>query len=102
MKYGLKDEILEKIIIQCLLNKEIKDVILYGSRAIGNYKTGSDIDLTLIGENLSLKDIFKLEEYLDTLNLPYKFDVSIFGQIDNENLKKHINDFGISILQAKL
>jgi len=97
MKHGLKDETLEQIIVQCSLNKEIENVILYGSRAIGNYKNGSDIDLTLFGNNLSLQDIFKLEENLETLNLPYKFDISIFGQIENENLKKHIQDFGISI-----
>jgi len=97
MKHGLKDEILEQIIVQCSLNKEIENVILHGSRAIGNYKNGSDIDLTLFGNNLSLQDIFKLEENLETLNLPYKFDISIFGQIENENLKKHIQDFGISI-----
>ena len=32
---------------------EIDQVILYGSRAKGNYKPGSDIDLTLIGSSIT-------------------------------------------------
>ncbi len=97
MKYGLKDKVFEQIVAQCSLNKEITGVILYGSRALGTYKNGSDIDLALLGNNLTLRDTFKLEEDLERLDLPYKFDISIYKQIDNEALKKHINDFGISI-----
>jgi hypothetical protein len=53
-------------------------VILYGSRAKGNYKDGSDIDITLIGKNLKLKTVYETQEALEELNLPYIFDISIF------------------------
>jgi restriction endonuclease S subunit len=65
-------------------------VILYGSRAKGNYKDGSDIDITLLGKQLTLKTVYALEEALDELYLPYTFDISIFTQIDNDDLIKHI------------
>ena len=72
----------------------IEKVILYGSRAKGNYKTGSDIDITLLGDGLNLKTIYAIEDELDELYLPYSFDISIFSQIDNENLIEHINRIG--------
>jgi predicted nucleotidyltransferase len=70
--------------------KYLEKVILYGSRAKGNYKDGSDIDITLLGKQLTLKTVCALEEALDELYLPYTFDISIFTQIDNDDLIKHI------------
>jgi predicted nucleotidyltransferase len=49
MTYGLKDTAVEQI--QQVLSDypDVQEAILYGSRAMGNYEPGSDIDLTLIG-----------------------------------------------------
>jgi predicted nucleotidyltransferase len=52
MKYGLKDDVVKKIINVFSKYPQIEKAVLYGSRAKGNYKNGSDIDLTLFGENL--------------------------------------------------
>ncbi len=74
----------------------IKKVVLYGSRAIGNYYEGSDIDITLIGKDLTLKNtVYPLMDELEELYLPYMFDISIFNNIDNENLIEHIERVGI-------
>jgi hypothetical protein len=54
------------------------------------YKDGSDIDITLLGKQLTLKTVYALEEVLGELYLPYTFDISIFTQIDNDDLIKHI------------
>lgn len=80
---------------------EIDKVILYGSRAKGNYKIGSDIDLTLFGKNLKLKTVHTIQENLEALYLPYKFDISIFEHIDNPDLKEHIERVGKTFYQRK-
>jgi len=88
-KFGLKeiDEILE------LFKKvpAIKKVIIYGSRAYENYKNGSDIDIALFGENLTLSNsVYPLMEEIENSYLPYMFDILIFDKISNEKLKKEI------------
>ena len=88
--YGLSPKTIKDIKSVFKKLPEIDKVILYGSRAKGNYKEGSDIDITLIGSGLNLKTIYKLEDKLDELYLPYIFDISIFNQIDNVNLIKDI------------
>ena len=75
--------------------KQIKKVILYGSRAKGNYKTSSDIDLTIITTEKNLSFLFKVENDIDNLMLPYKVDLSIYGLLDNQNLKDHIDRIGV-------
>ncbi len=73
----------------------IDKVILYGSRAKGNYRNGSDIDITLFGDKLTLSNsVYPLTDGLEDLNLPYMFDISIFSHIDNENLIEHIHRAG--------
>ncbi len=74
---------------------QIEKVLLYGSRAKGNYRNGSDIDITLFGNELNLKNsVYPLMDELDELYLPYTFDISIFEYIDNEKLIEHINRVG--------
>ena len=98
MKYGLKDETIEKIKILFANYYQIETVILYGSRAKGNYKNGSDIDLTIKG-NIDLSVINRLSEDIDNLLLPYTFDISIFNQISNPELLDHIKRVGVIFFQ---
>ena len=72
----------------------ISEAILYGSRAKGNYRPGSDIDLTLRGNTLSHQDLQEIELALDDLLLPYKIDLSLQHQIDNPQLIEHIGRVG--------
>lgn len=94
MKFGLKEETILKIISVFERFPQIERAVLYGSRAKGNFKKGSDIDLTLIGENLDLTLINKIETDMDDLLLPYTFDISIYQQLDNPELISHINRVG--------
>lgn len=97
---GLKSTEIEKIQMVFKNHSEIEKVILYGSRAKGNYKPYSDIDITLIGTiNLTLQN--KIEVELDDLLLPYKFDVSIFYKIENRELIEHINRVGKTIYLSR-
>ena len=65
----------------------------------GNYRNGSDIDLTLTGKNLTVSKQFsiavKLDDLLDDLLLPHKIDLSIYHKIDNQELIDHINRVGV-------
>lgn len=94
MTFGLKPETINKIMDVFVRYDEIDEAVLYGSRAKGNPKTGSDIDLTLKGERLNLKILNTVECELDDLLLPYSIDLSIHHQIDNPDLLDHINRIG--------
>lgn len=76
------------------LYPEIQEAIIYGSRAKGNFKPFSDIDLTLVGPDLNLSLQQKIENQLDDLLLPYKIDLSIYHQIQNKDLLDHIARVG--------
>ena len=95
MLYGLKKSVIEKISDIFSGHPEILEVILYGSRAAGNYRQGSDIDLTLKGEILTLKLLNAIESELDDLLLPYEIDLSNYQQIDNPDLIEHIDRVGV-------
>ncbi len=73
----------------------IDSVVLYGSRTKGTYNEGSDIDITLIGENLNDSEVGRIEDDLENLLLPYTFDISLWSQIDNPELCSHIERVGI-------
>ena len=92
-KYGLRQTDIEQIQDVFKKHPDIQAAILYGSRALGNHRTGSDIDLTLKGD-LSTSQLFQLEQELDDLLLPYKIDLSIFNTIKNLDLIDHINRVG--------
>jgi predicted nucleotidyltransferase len=76
---------------------QVKQAILYGSRVLGRYHVGSDIDLTLIAikeSKLDLPKLNQISESLDDLLLPYEINLSSFEDIDNAELKEHISRVG--------
>lgn len=87
-----------RIIESC---SSIDEVIIYGSRAKGNYKEGSDIDITLKGE-VTKEDFSTLFHELDESYIPYKFDISIYTQLKSESLIEHINRVGKVFYKRKL
>lgn len=95
MKYGLSQKAIAQIQQVLAAFPQVDKAILYGSRAKGNYKAGSDIDLTLKGANLNLNIINNISIQLDDLYLPYTFDLSVYAQIDNKDLLEHIDRVGI-------
>lgn len=95
MKYGLKSGVIEQINGIFAAHPEVEQAILYGSRAKGAHRDGSDIDLCLKGAKLGLPLLLKIENELDDLLLPYKIDLSIFHTLDNPELIDHINRIGV-------
>ena len=78
-------------------NAHVGRAVVYGSRAKGNYRVGSDIDIGLEGSGLTLTDLMHLETALDDLLLPWKIDLSLISQIDNPELLAHIARVGQSL-----
>ena len=81
---------IQSIIENCF---SITEVVIYGSRAKGNYREGSDIDITILGSP-NKEDINKLWHDLDNSYIPYKFDISIYNDLKSDNLKEHIDRVG--------
>ncbi|MBX9596958.1 MAG: nucleotidyltransferase domain-containing protein [Burkholderiales bacterium] len=98
-KYGVSDANWQKIIEIFMQQSLVERVVLFGSRAKGNYRGGSDIDLCLYG-NISLAQIYILQDLLDDLMLPYKFDLIVYNTINNPELIEHIERVGV-VLYAK-
>ena len=90
MEYGLKPEVIAKINRVLAAHPGVEQALLYGSRAKGNYRLGSDIDLCLVGDTLTLTQLLKIENEIDDLLLPYKIDLSLFHTLDNPELIEHI------------
>jgi predicted nucleotidyltransferase len=102
MHFGLRNDIIENI--QHIFEEfdQVDEVIIYGSRAKGNYKPGSDVDLTVKGKNLDLKTINKISLKIDDLFLPYTFDISVYSQIENRDLIDHIERVGKVFYQKQM
>ena len=99
MKFGLSKDTIDKIHGVFTQFQTIEKAVLYGSRAKGNYKPGSDIDLTLYGDALTHKLLGDIADMLDDLLLPYMIDLSIFEQLDHVKLKEHIERVGVVFYQ---
>jgi len=98
MKFGISEKSYNLILSVLKNHPEIDEVIIFGSRVLGNYKNGSDIDIALKGEELtsSLVDKIKIE-LNETLPIPYYLDVVDYNSISNRELKEHIDRFGKKI-----
>lgn len=95
MKYGLPEHTVEKICAVLAQYPAVERAVLYGSRAKGNYKPGSDIDLTLYGVGLTPALCATIAEALDDLLLPYTIDLSVFSELKHPELEAHIQRVGV-------
>jgi len=91
--FGLPDKTINMLNGIFVKYPGIEKVLIYGSRARGDYKNGSDIDLTIIGD-ISAKDKTRVAGLVDDLPIPYTCDLSILKHIKNENLVEHIERIG--------
>ena len=95
MQYGLTDRTLNTLNSIFCKYPEIKQVILYGSRAKGNFRNGSDIDLTIkVQDNFSFTSLLRISGDFDDSDIPYFVDVSIYEKLSNPDLKAHIDRVG--------
>jgi predicted nucleotidyltransferase len=97
METGISDKSLQAIANVVYSNARVQDAKIFGSRAIGTFHQGSDIDICLIGEDLTLTDLNRIASDLDELNIPQLIDLVNFRTIKNENLIKHISHYSIRL-----
>lgn len=94
MNFGLDTITLDKLNAVFKNYPEIEEVIIYGSRAKGNYREGSDIDITLKGIHVTDKTRSNVWLGIDDLNTPYLFDISVYNTLTSLSLIEHINRVG--------
>lgn len=93
--HGLAEETVERIQAVLAGFPQVDKAVVYGSRAKGNFKPGSDIDLTLFGDGLTDQVTSRIYWALDDLLLPYKIDLSLFSGLKHPALIDHIRRVGI-------
>lgn len=95
--FGLSSTTLEKLNSVFAQHTAIDSMLIYGSRAKGNYRAGSDIDLTIKGSEISFAEFMQIEDKIDDLMLPYTVDLSQYRQLENVGLIAHIDRVGVAI-----
>ena len=102
MTFGLTTSTIDKINSVFEKHAEIEEVIIYGSRAKWNFREGLDIDITLLGENITFSVLSKINQEIDDLNTPYLFDISIFKKLESTDFIDHINRVGKTFYIKKI
>jgi uncharacterized protein len=97
--FGLSPSTLQKIRDTLAQHPHVERAVIYGSRAKGNYRPGSDIDLTLhasadAGAQIDYRELADILDEIDDLLLPYTVDLSVFEQLNNDSLREHIERVG--------
>lgn len=101
-RFGLNEATIRKICQVLSHYPQVEKAILYGSRAKGNFKNGSDIDLTLYGgADLTLNVLYKIMDELDDLLLPYIIDLSIYNTISDPDVIEHIQRVGVTFYDRR-
>ena len=90
---GLPPEASARILALLLAEPAVREVWLYGSRAMGRHRPGSDIDLTLVAPGLPHHDRLRLMHALDELLLPWSIDLSLHHELP-ASLREHVARVG--------
>ncbi len=95
--FGLSAATLDKLNSIFARHNAIVAVLIYGSRAKGNYRAGSDIDLTIKGSEIPFAEFMQIKDQIDDLMLPYTVDLSQYRQLENADLIAHVDRVGVEI-----
>lgn len=98
-KHGLTDKTLAQIAGVLARFSGVETAVLFGSRAKGTHKPGSDIDLALTGEKLDWRTIGRIDSALDDVSLPYTFSLIMLNDRTDPEVAAHIRRVGIPLFQ---
>lgn len=73
---------------------EVEAAVLFGSRAMGNYKPASDVDLFLQGGKIGMEQLIQLHRDMDDLPLPVDVDLLADTMLKSEDVRRHIQKHG--------
>jgi predicted nucleotidyltransferase len=95
MIYGLSNETLYTLDSIFKKYSGVKQAVLYGSRAKGKYRLGSDIDISIkTDDSFTFTDLLRIGNDFDDSDMPYFVDVSVYEKLANKDLKAHIDRVG--------
>lgn len=97
--HGLSDKTVTGISQVLGRFSDVKKAVLFGSRAKGTHKNGSDIDLALVGDKLDWRALGRIDSALDDLSLPYCFSLIIFDDRTDTEVAAHIRRVGIPLFE---
>ena len=98
--FGISSRYILLIINELKRFPQIEKTVIFGSRAMGNYKAGSDIDLAIFGKYVDFEVLVRLGAALNyELPIPYKVDIIHFESLKNQALKNHILKEGKMLYQ---
>lgn len=91
---GLPNDASEQLLMAIGAHPQVQRVVLYGSRALGRQRSGSDVDLCLHAPEMNLAELLELGAQLDDLLLPWRIDLQLNHLITHEGLREHIQRAG--------
>lgn len=98
MSFGIRNEDVDYIIETISDFREVEKALIFGSRAIGNYKRGSDVDIALFGVDVNFSIVAKIKDKLQEESpMPFLFDIVDFTHSSSDTLKNHIRKYGAEI-----
>lgn len=99
--FGLRKNDLEILTAILRQQSEVEEAYIFGSRAKGNYKNGSDVDIAIKGEKVNFSTVSRILYLLnEETNMPYQFDVLNYGAISHKELVEHINRVGVAFYKV--
>lgn len=98
LRFGLQEDVIRKIVEILEKHEEVESAKIFGSRARGDYRKASDIDIALFGDNLTHTINTKIFYEIDNLYLPYLIDLINFNTLnEDDKLRKNILKEGVDI-----
>ena len=94
---GLPNEASEQLLMAISAHPQVEQVVLYGSRALGRQRSGSDVDLCILAPEMGLAELLELGAQLDDLLLPWRIDLQLDHLITHEGLRNHIQRAGLVV-----
>ena len=84
----------QRLLLLICSHPHVQKIVLYGSRALGRQRAGSDIDICLEAPSMELGELLELGAALDDLLLPWNVDLQLRHLIAHEGLVAHIERAG--------
>lgn len=100
MKFGLSDTVIRELQDVFRRHANIKKVLIFGSRSKGNYRTGSDIDLAIVGNDIDYNQLLSILCEIDDLELLYSVDLLDYQKKKGTPIGDHIDRVGQVFYEA--
>ncbi len=101
MTDGLKQSYRTAIVNLLRSNERVERAVIFGSRALGTYSQGSDVDIALFGTALTFSDQLQLNAMMEALTVPQRVDLVVYNRIEDAPLKEHIRRYGIELYRRE-